>query len=418
MVVVGICAIGSLSACSLPGAQPGQSWAAGVSSADVSRLSGAIGDTIAASLPRAASTLVVRPAGGPAGGESGQIITATLRERGFALAPDKGEYPGGHVVTYNIAPVEQQSVLLRLDVDQAEMTCLFGRDVGGNLSGAGSCSVRNSAALTLAARADLAPAAIAAGPMPASLTSPTPLAPQPTPADQPRSVVTAGDDRERDGVSPSRAEAPASVRAALSRASAMAHTRQTAARSSAAMKPATARVAENEARPRPVVTAAAALPTTAASGSSTPTSLTASTPAAKVGETASPEPVKSVAANVAVPATPAVSTAPGAAKVTAEPIAPVAQPAPEPRWSLRAGDLVGATLKTWGRTAGWTVLWNAPLDWPTPTGTEFTGSFLKVAEAMITALRADGADIRAIAYTPNTTLVVSAGSDVQHGGQH
>jgi hypothetical protein len=84
-------------------------------------------------------------------------------------------------------------------------------------------------------------------------------------------------------------------------------------------------------------------------------------------------------------------------------------------WHLPAGQLVGATLANWGRSAGWTVIWNAPLDWQAPSPTDFDGDFPTVAEAVIHALHNNGADIRARAYDANRTLVVVAGDHFKSG---
>jgi hypothetical protein len=78
--------------------------------------------------------------------------------------------------------------------------------------------------------------------------------------------------------------------------------------------------------------------------------------------------------------------------------------------------LIGASLKIWGRSAGWTVLWNVPVDWPAAVTTGFSGPFEAVAKAVITALRSNGADISARAYPPNTTLVVSTAGGNLNGG--
>ena len=84
-------------------------------------------------------------------------------------------------------------------------------------------------------------------------------------------------------------------------------------------------------------------------------------------------------------------------------------------WHLPAGQLVGSTLVNWGRSAGWTVIWNAPLDWQVPAPTDFDGDFPTVAEAVIHALHNNGADIRARAYDANQTLVVVAGDHLKSG---
>jgi hypothetical protein len=97
--------------------------------------------------------------------------------------------------------------------------------------------------------------------------------------------------------------------------------------------------------------------------------------------------------------------------VASKPIAPPAPPAPpppppQPEWYLSANTLVGNDLKSWGETAGWTVVWQASQDWPVPTSTHFQGDFQTVASQVLTDLAAQGANIRGKFYSGNQTLVI------------
>jgi hypothetical protein len=106
-----------------------------------------------------------------------------------------------------------------------------------------------------------------------------------------------------------------------------------------------------------------------------------------------------VAGSASADSTPGGNAAP-------KPVAPPAPPPPEPEWYLSANTLVGNDLKSWGETAGWTVIWQANQDWPVPTSTHFQGNFQTVASQVLTDLAAQGANIRGKFYSGNQTLVV------------
>lgn len=112
---------------------------------------------------------------------------------------------------------------------------------------------------------------------------------------------------------------------------------------------------------------------------------------------------------------------PMAATATSEAAAaPAAQPAlsvhatampvfqPIPLWTLKANQSISAGLTAWAQATGWKVVWNVPLDWLVPNTVQFQGDFKAAATAVIKALAANGADVRADVYTANKTLVVHA----------
>ena len=74
--------------------------------------------------------------------------------------------------------------------------------------------------------------------------------------------------------------------------------------------------------------------------------------------------------------------------VSAETLAaPLPAPSTPVLFALKAGDTVRSTLDRWCRTAGWTLVWSAPLDYPVdvsttlPIGTEFRGAVKEVLRA-------------------------------------
>lgn len=107
--------------------------------------------------------------------------------------------------------------------------------------------------------------------------------------------------------------------------------------------------------------------------------------------------------------TPSFGDGSGANAPAASPAPP--PPPPEPVWYLNANSLVGTDLKTWGKQAGWTVIWQANQDWPVPTSTHFQGDFQTVAAQVLNDLAGQGANIRGKFYTGNQTLVISQPGD-------
>lgn len=135
---------------------------------DTSALTVFIADILANSLNPAQTTLRLLPYEGEDPYKAEILLTDTLRERGFALSPDGMVYPGAHVIRYSVSPVGQ-NLLLELDVDDTNATCLYGHDNDGTLLRVGSCTLRSGASLHLR----IPPAS--------ALTAQT-IHPQPTPA--------------------------------------------------------------------------------------------------------------------------------------------------------------------------------------------------------------------------------------------
>ena len=106
------------------------------------------------------------------------------------------------------------------------------------------------------------------------------------------------------------------------------------------------------------------------------------------------------------PATAATRT-PAAAKIASKGVPVPVRVAPaEGGIKLVAGKLLGKQLQACGRAQGWTVVWKLDQDWIVPAPASFAGSFGNAAQAVVEALAANGADIRADLYTSNKTLVV------------
>ncbi|GAB3588762.1 toxin co-regulated pilus biosynthesis Q family protein [Acetobacter peroxydans] len=124
------------------------SHVAGATFRDASALTVFIADILAISMDAPKSIIRLVPYDGPDPNHTAVLLTDTLRERGFALSPDGMAYPGAHTVRYAVSPVGQ-NLLLELDVDDAEATCLYGHTPEGALERAGSCTIHNGQQLAL-----------------------------------------------------------------------------------------------------------------------------------------------------------------------------------------------------------------------------------------------------------------------------
>lgn len=124
------------------------SHVAGATFRDASALTVFIADILANSMDGPKSIIRLSPYDGPDPNHTAVLLTDTLRERGFALSPDGMSYPGAHTVRYAVSPVGQ-NLLLELDVDDAEATCLYGHNAEGALERAGSCTIHNGQQLIL-----------------------------------------------------------------------------------------------------------------------------------------------------------------------------------------------------------------------------------------------------------------------------
>ncbi|MFT8828164.1 TcpQ domain-containing protein [Acetobacter syzygii] len=144
---------------------------------DTSALTVFIADILANSLTPGQTTLRLLPYEGEDPYKAEILLTDTLRERGFALSPDGMVYPGAHVVRYAVSPVGQ-NLLLELDVDDANATCLYGHAEDGTLLRVGSCTLRSGASIHLR--------------IPAALSTQQTIHPQPIPTTHVDTAVSVG----------------------------------------------------------------------------------------------------------------------------------------------------------------------------------------------------------------------------------
>ncbi|WP_063534630.1 toxin co-regulated pilus biosynthesis Q family protein [Burkholderia sp. MSMB1589WGS] len=104
---------------------------------------------------------------------------------------------------------------------------------------------------------------------------------------------------------------------------------------------------------------------------------------------------------------PAASTAPSA------PSAP--QPTADmsvqdmPTWDVRASDgTIRGVLSRWASTAGWQLVWDAPVDFSVDAQATLRGSFEDALQALVASLGRTSTPIQAILYRGNHVLRVVA----------
>ncbi|WP_323117802.1 toxin co-regulated pilus biosynthesis Q family protein [Burkholderia alba] len=111
----------------------------------------------------------------------------------------------------------------------------------------------------------------------------------------------------------------------------------------------------------------------------------------------------------------AASTA--VATVEADVAAPAAMPpsrpmppaAPLPAWDVRASDgTIRGVLTRWAHSAGWQLVWDAPVDFSIDAQATLHGSFEDVLQTLVASLGRTSTPIQAILYRGNHVLRVVA----------
>ncbi len=104
----------------------------------------------------------------------------------------------------------------------------------------------------------------------------------------------------------------------------------------------------------------------------------------------------------------------GAAAATPWPVAATAATAaspaaPLPAWDVRASDgTIRGVLTRWSRSAGWQLVWDAPVDFSIDAQATLHGSFEDVLQALVASLGRTSTPIQAILYRGNHVLRVVA----------
>ncbi|KVP50604.1 toxin co-regulated pilus biosynthesis Q family protein [Burkholderia ubonensis] len=103
------------------------------------------------------------------------------------------------------------------------------------------------------------------------------------------------------------------------------------------------------------------------------------------------------------------AAAPGAPAVPAAAL-PAAAPVPAASsWDVRASDgTIRGVLSRWARTAGWQLVWDAPVDFSVDAQATLRGSFEDALQALVASLGRTSTPIQAILYQGNHVLRVVA----------
>ncbi|KWB60458.1 toxin co-regulated pilus biosynthesis Q family protein [Burkholderia ubonensis] len=108
------------------------------------------------------------------------------------------------------------------------------------------------------------------------------------------------------------------------------------------------------------------------------------------------------------------AAAPGAPAVPAPAVPAAALPAAAPvpaasSWDVRASDgTIRGVLSRWARTAGWQLVWDAPVDFSVDAQATLRGSFEDALQALVASLGRTSTPIQAILYQGNHVLRVVA----------
>ncbi|KVN90133.1 pili assembly chaperone [Burkholderia ubonensis] len=106
------------------------------------------------------------------------------------------------------------------------------------------------------------------------------------------------------------------------------------------------------------------------------------------------------------------AAAPGAQALPAAATATTAAAAPVPAassWDVRASDgTIRGVLSRWARTAGWQLVWDAPVDFSVDAQATLRGSFEDALQALVASLGRTSTPIQAILYQGNHVLRVVA----------
>ncbi|KVT32544.1 toxin co-regulated pilus biosynthesis Q family protein [Burkholderia ubonensis] len=108
----------------------------------------------------------------------------------------------------------------------------------------------------------------------------------------------------------------------------------------------------------------------------------------------------------------APASAAGAQALPAAAMATTAAAAPVPAassWDVRASDgTIRGVLSRWARTAGWQLVWDAPVDFSVDAQATLRGSFEDALQALVASLGRTSTPIQAILYQGNHVLRVVA----------
>jgi hypothetical protein len=75
-------------------------------------------------------------------------------------------------------------------------------------------------------------------------------------------------------------------------------------------------------------------------------------------------------------------------------------------WGLMAGSTLKSTLEGWSRNAGWTLIWDSPVDYRIRASASFSGSFEQSSARLIDSIHQTNPELTATFHRGNRVLHV------------
>ena len=97
-----------------------------------------------------------------------------------------------------------------------------------------------------------------------------------------------------------------------------------------------------------------------------------------------------------------VMATPTLADIGAKEVAPA--PVKKDRWVVMAGTSLKSTLEGWSRVAGWTLIWDSPVDYRLRASATFAGSFEQGASQLIDSIYEGNPELIATFHRGNRVL--------------
>lgn len=82
-------------------------------------------------------------------------------------------------------------------------------------------------------------------------------------------------------------------------------------------------------------------------------------------------------------------------------------PAASDSWVIMAGSSLKSTLEGWCKVAGWTLIWDSPVDYRVRASASFDGDFQKAAAQLIDSVYETYPELNAVLHRGNNVLHIS-----------
>lgn len=82
-------------------------------------------------------------------------------------------------------------------------------------------------------------------------------------------------------------------------------------------------------------------------------------------------------------------------------------PGTDHSWVIMAGSSLKSTLEGWCKVAGWTLIWDSPVDYRVRASATFDGDFQKAAAQLIDSVYESNPELNAVFHRGNNVLHIS-----------